>query len=259
MVNLVVVFDLDQTIGFFEQIGILMESIEKIIKRDLKQKEIFTLFDLFPECFRKGIMKTFQYLVQKKKTQKIKVIIYTNNIGPKSWVYTIKKYIEKKLNYQLFDRTIAAWKVGSLVYEKLRTSHNKRYDDLLQCAKLQKTDKIIFFDDFVHYHLKHPNVTYINNKPYIKDYSFVKMINKLFKSELKPLFKNINKKILLDVITSMINRYNYRIKKKSKITENEFLNEIKVFLKNNKKNYTRKKFKKQLKRKNKTYKTYKNL
>ena len=237
MSNLVVVFDLDKTIGYFTQIGILMESIEKVIKRELKQKEIFILFDLFPECFRKGIMKTFQYLIQKKKTQKIKVIIYTNNIGPKSWVYTIKKYIENKLKFTLFDRTIAAWKVGNLVYEKLRTSHNKRYDDLLKCAKLKKTDKIIFFDDFVHYQLKHPNVTYINNKPYEKDYIFTKMVNKIYKSPLKIILKTTTKKEILNEIR----QYNYKEKKYVKISENSFLNEIKSFLKKYKKNYTRRK------------------
>ena len=237
MSNLVVVFDLDKTIGYFTQIGILIESIEKIIKRDLRQKEVFVLFDLFPECFRKGIMKTFQYLTQKKKTQKIKVMIYTNNIGPKSWVYTIKKYIENKLNYGLFDRTIAAWKVDNVVYEKLRTSHNKRYDDLLKCGKLKKTDKIIFFDDYIHYHLNHTNVTYINNKPYQKDYLFVKMINKIYKSPLKIILKNASKKELLHEIK----QYNYKEKKYPKISETSFLNEIKSFLKNNKKNYTRRK------------------
>ena len=247
MSNLVIVFDLDKTIGYFTQIGIIMESIEKVIKRELKQKEIFILFDLFPECFRKGIMKTFHYLMQKKKTQKIKVMIYTNNIGPKSWVYTIKKYIESKLNYNLFDRTIAAWKVGNLVYEKLRTSHNKRYDDLLKCGKLKNTDKILFFDDFVHYHLKHPNVTYINNKPYEKDYIFTKMVNKIYKSPLKIILKNTSKTELLNEIK----QYNYKEKKYHKIYENSFLNEIKSFLKKHKKNYKKRK---KVKRKSKTRK-----
>ena len=235
MSNLVVVFDLDKTIGYFTQIGILIEAIEKIIKRDMKQKEIFILFDLFPEIFRKGMMKTFEYLMQKKKTQKIKVMIYTNNIGPKSWVYTIKKYIENKLNYNLFDRTIAAWKVGNVVYEKLRTSHNKRYDDLLRCGKLKKTDKIIFFDDFIHYHLNHDNVTYIHNKPYQKDYLFVKMINKIYKSPLKDIVKDVSKKEILDEIK----HYNYKEKKFTKLSETSFLNEIKSFLKKYKKNYTK--------------------
>jgi len=237
MSNLVVVFDLDKTIGYFTQLGVLMEAIERNINRELKQQEIYILFDLFPDCFRKGIMKTFQYLIKKKKSHKIKVIIYTNNIGPKTWVHTIKKYIENKFKYPLFNRTIAAWKVGPLVYEKLRTSHNKKYDDLLKCAKLKKTDKIIFFDDYIHYYLKHPNVTYINNKPYEKDYIFEKMVNKLLKSSLKTLFNKNSKRDLL----AEIKKFDYKVKKYSnKCSENNFLNEIKSFLKKNKQNYTRK-------------------
>ena len=39
-------------------------------------------------------------------------------MGPKSWVYDIKNYIESKLNSKLFDRIIAAWKVDNKIYEK---------------------------------------------------------------------------------------------------------------------------------------------
>ena len=53
-------------------------------------------------------------------------MIYTNNIGPKSWVHNIRKYIEHKLEYKLFDRTIAAWKVGNKVYENV-AQHMKKH------------------------------------------------------------------------------------------------------------------------------------
>ena len=59
-------------------------------------------------------------------------------MGPKNWVHHIRKYIEHKLNYKLFDRTIAAWKVGKLVYEKCRTSHGKNVPDLINCSILKK-------------------------------------------------------------------------------------------------------------------------
>ena len=42
MTNLVVVFDLDQTIGYFTQIGILIDSIETITKRKLKLNEFLS-------------------------------------------------------------------------------------------------------------------------------------------------------------------------------------------------------------------------
>ena len=67
MTNLVVVFDLDQTIGYFTQLGILIDSIETITKRKVKLNEFFKLLDMFPLIFRKGIMKTFELLKLKKK------------------------------------------------------------------------------------------------------------------------------------------------------------------------------------------------
>ena len=84
--------------------------------------------------FRPDIFKIFEYLKDSKKHRYVKVLIYTNNMGPKNWVHHIRKYIEHKLNYKLFDRTIAAWKVGKLVYEKCRTSHGKNVPDLINCS-----------------------------------------------------------------------------------------------------------------------------
>ena len=61
----------------------------------LKKREIYKLFDLYPEMFRPDMMTIFKYLINlKKKIKCVKVMIYSNNIGPKSWVHTIKNYIE---------------------------------------------------------------------------------------------------------------------------------------------------------------------
>ena len=118
--HLVFVFDLDKTIGYFTQIAVFMEGIQEYIGRKLKLNEFFKLLDLYPEIFRPDIFDIFQYLKHLKSKKKcVKVLIYTNNIGPKSWVHDIKKYIEHKLHYKLFNRTIAAWKVGKKVYEKM--------------------------------------------------------------------------------------------------------------------------------------------
>ena len=251
MTNLVVVFDLDQTMGYFTQLGILIDSIETITKRKVKLNEFFKLLDMFPLIFRKGIMKTFQLLKSKKMNDnKVKVIIYTNNMGPKTWVHNIRKYIEKKLNYKLFNKTIAAWKVGNKQYEKKRTSHNKRYDDLLNCCNFKKRDKIIFFDDFIHSHMMNNQITYVHNKPYKYDYKFEYMINKIFLSKLNVSLKLSSKKSLLEEIGN----YEYKCNFDKKIfKENEFINHIKLFLKENKKNNS-KKIKKIKRRKNKTQK-----
>lgn len=159
MKNVAYVFDLDKTIGYFTQLAIFMESIEDFIGRELKIKEFFNLVDLFPKIFRPDIFPIFRYLKELKQKHKyVKVLIYTNNMGPKRWVHRIRKYIEHKLNYKLFDRTIAAWKVRGEIYEKCRTEHGKTVSDLISCSQLKKGDKICFLDDQKHSRMIHRNV-----------------------------------------------------------------------------------------------------
>ena len=59
--NMVFVFDLDKTIGYFTQVAIFLEGVEEFIKRKLKKKEIYKLFDLYPEMFRPDMMTIFKY------------------------------------------------------------------------------------------------------------------------------------------------------------------------------------------------------
>ena len=76
--NMVFVFDLDKTIGYFTQVAIFMEGIEEFIKRKLKKKEIYKLFDLFPEMFRPDMMSIFKYLINLKKKLNL---IYEKHTG----------------------------------------------------------------------------------------------------------------------------------------------------------------------------------
>ena len=68
--KLVIVFDLDQTIGYFTQFAIFMEGLESYIKRKLKRDELFKLFDLYPQVFRPKMMELFKYLEKMKKKNK---------------------------------------------------------------------------------------------------------------------------------------------------------------------------------------------
>ncbi len=60
--NLVFVFDLDKTLGYFTQVAIFIEGIEHYIGRKLKKKEVYKVFNLFPEMFRHDTMKIIKYL-----------------------------------------------------------------------------------------------------------------------------------------------------------------------------------------------------
>ena len=83
--NLVFVFDLDKTIGYFTQVAIFLEGVEDYIGRKLKKTEMYKIFDLYPEMFRPDMMSIFKYLKNLKQKKKcVKVMIYTNNMGPKS-------------------------------------------------------------------------------------------------------------------------------------------------------------------------------
>ncbi len=65
--KLIIVFDLDQTIGYFTQFAIFMDGLESYIKRKLKRDELFKLFDLYPQIFRPKMMELFKYLEKMKK------------------------------------------------------------------------------------------------------------------------------------------------------------------------------------------------
>jgi hypothetical protein len=248
---MVFVFDLDKTIGYFTQVAIFMEGVEEFIKRKLKKKEIYKLFDLYPEMFRPDMMTIFKYLINlKKKIKCVKVMIYTNNIGPKSWVHTIKNYIEYKLKYKLFDRTIAAWKVGSKTYEKCRTTHEKTYCDLLRCGNLSHNDKICFLDDMKHTHMMNNNVKYLHLRGYKHDIKFMKMCRVFLKSSMGKLIKKSEQK---GFITRLIRfartdplGFTYIESKISSRTgyKREILGKLKFFVKENKHNISRKRRKK---------------
>jgi hypothetical protein len=193
--DLIFVFDLDKTLGYFTQIAIFKEAIEAYIKRTLKKKEFFELLDIYPEIFRPDIYVVMNYLKKLKlKHKDIKVMIYTNNIGPKSWTYVLKEYIEMKINHKIFDTVITAWKVADKTYEKCRTTHDKTIDDLRKCGNIPKQSKIIFFDDNRHPKMIHNDIKYIFLYSYHNDILFEKMIERFISSNKKLVKKVVKNK-----------------------------------------------------------------
>lgn len=257
--NLVFVFDLDKTIGYFTQIAIFVEGIEHYIKRKLNKKELYKIFDIYPEIFRPDMMSIFRYVQNiKQKLKCVKVLIYTNNMGPKSWVYDIKNYIEMKLGNKLFDRTIAAWKVDKKVYEKNRTTHEKTVSDLMNCGNLKKPVSIVFLDDNYHPHMNDASVKYIKVRAYKHDIKFNVMSSKFLKKPIGKLIKKSEhekfKKHILDFSRDDPLGFEYKISNISsrKDYKKEILGQLKSFVKENKHNISRKKRKR--KRKNETKK-----
>ena len=223
----IIVFDMDETLGCFVQLGMFTNILEYNIKRKITNEEFNILMDLFPLYQRPNILSILNYIKeQKEKKQCYKVYIYTNNQGPKHWVLQIKNYFESKLNYPLFDKVIHAYKVNGVQIEKNRTSHNKSVSDLLKCTKLSKYTNICFLDDQYHpYMLKH-NTYYLHLNEYHYHYDpnqlFEKFkthfqLNETYINYLKQTDKNIfmeyniNKK---NCLTSQCRERNFKISKK---------------------------------------------
>lgn len=178
----IIVFDLDETLGYFQELSFFIDAIESVLNQKIKKSEFYKLIDEYPEFLRPNILNILDLIkFKKQKDPKIKVMIYTNNQNPKQWVLDIKDYFNDKLNYNLFDKVIAAFKVNGEKIELSRTSHNKTYSDFIKCTKLPKNTNICFIDDQYHPGMINNNVYYIKVKPYTYTIEFKDMAERYYK------------------------------------------------------------------------------
>ena len=184
----IVVFDLDETLGYFTEFGIFWDSLVSYLKNKnkiaLTQHDFDDILDLFPEFLRPNIINILNYLKGKKLSECChKMLIYTNNNGPREWANHIISYFEKKINFKLIDQIIAAFKINGKQVEICRTTHNKTHKDFIQCTKLPENAEICFLDDTFYPDMANDNVYYINIKPYYYDLDFEYMIKKFKESK----------------------------------------------------------------------------
>lgn len=198
----IVVFDLDETLGYFTQYGIfldclkiyLKEQTQKQDKSDQKQQssgkqinkeEFDSILDLYPEFLRPNIINILTYLKTKKDSKCChKMMIYTNNNGPREWAHQIIDYFQSKINYKLVDQIIAAFKVNGKQVEICRTTHSKTHEDFIRCTKLPSTAEICFLDDYFYPDMINDNIYYINIKPYYHDVPFEEMLERFKNSKI---------------------------------------------------------------------------
>lgn len=185
----IVVFDLDETLGYFVEFGIFWEALNNYFKsvmnsHQLDQIEFNEILDLYPEFIRPNIFSILNYLKRKMMSHELKgVMIYTNNQGPKVWINLIKNYFEKKINYFLFIHVIRAFKVNGQQIEISRTTHDKTLDDFFRCTKLPKNTQICFLDDTYYSSMNANNVYYIKVRPYTYDLPFESMVKRFIESK----------------------------------------------------------------------------
>lgn len=262
----IVVFDLDETLGYFTEYGIFWDCLNKFIKiknkTTLTQNDFNNILDLFPEFIRPNIINILIYLKNKKQSKCChKMMIYTNNQGPVEWSNHIISYFENKLNYKLIDQLISAFKVNGKRVEICRTTHNKTHQDFIKCTKVPINAEICFMDDCFYPEMANDNIYYINIKPYYYDLSFDIMISKFKESVVgSRIIENDNS--FNEIMITEFKKYKYKVIEKDvkeyeidKILGKQIITHLNTFFSNNKtKTLSNRRLKHNTERKNKTKK-----
>jgi len=98
-----IIFDFDETMGYFTQIGYFYNALMNYYKRRPTKHELYTLLNKCDKYFRPNLFHILNYVKKHKiSNNKLNVIIFTNNQGGKQWVSKIKDFMELKINYTLF-------------------------------------------------------------------------------------------------------------------------------------------------------------
>ena len=256
-----VVFDLDETLGYFVEFGIFWDSLclylLKNNKEEPTQDDFNKILDLYPEFLRPNINNILNYLKNKKLTNTCqKIMLYTNNQGPRKWSNHIISYFESKLDYKLFDQIIAAFKINGKRIEICRSSHDKSYKDLVRCTKIPLNAEICFLDDNYFPGMANKNIYYINIKPYLYDLSFEEMYKRFLSSEIgkkivinivNPDNESIQENQFLDFMKKNIKMYNFQVIEKltdeheiDKILSKKIMYHLELFFNKTNKTKTRK-------------------
>jgi hypothetical protein len=221
MLNYCIVFDMDETLGFFAQISRLWLTLQELNNNTLRSSDFFELCELFPRILRPNIIQILKYVFTFKNDNLSKIILYTNNTGPKWWTYLVVEYIEHKIGHRIFDVVIPGFKA----HNSCRKSALKTYEDLVRCSNISEKQKICFIDDQPHRKLaEHKQVTHI----FVNAYNYFYTNSEIFQ-KLEKL--HYYKHIYNDVVRKNLEEYllEYNSKKEENTDLKLFLND---FLKN---------------------------
>lgn len=214
----IVVFDLDETLGYFTEFGIFCDCLNNYFKNNkYSEKNFDLLLNLYPEFIRPKLIKILEYLKAKKLNNKCKkIMIYTNNQGPKSWAIQIKNYFNKKVQYNLFDQIIAAFKVKGKPVEIGRTTHDKTIDDLIRCTKIPNNVDLCFIDDIYHDGMVDDKVYYIHVKAYKHSLNLKEMLHTYLQSDIGISSVPINERARFEsIMENEFKKYYYSVLKKT--------------------------------------------
>jgi len=218
----IVVFDLDETLGYFSEFGIFWDSLSfylyKYLNKELNQNDFNYILDLYPEFLRPNIINILNYSKSKKKSNSCqKIMIYSNNQGSRKWMNQLVSYFETKLDgYKLFDQIISAFKINGKQIEFCRTTYNKTYNDFIRCTKLPPRAEICYLDDTFYPDMVNDNIYYINIKPYIYILPFNEMYKRILENNSLLINKEKSTNEFMSFMNEEIKKYNFQVIQKSK-------------------------------------------
>lgn len=226
-----IVFDLDETLGYFTEMSIIWGCLQSIYKVK-GQKSFDELCIVFEKhYFRPGIFSVLKYL--KSKGDAVRVVLYTNNTGSMEWLKHIISYLERRSEAEgLFDKIIPGYN-PKLKGPKHRVSFEKTYSEITRCADIPKNAKIVFFDDVHHPGMIHKNIKYIRVRPFCNPISSSAIISMLQKSYFG--FMNFSSNIYLkDCIHTFHLQYAHHLVT-THVSTNDIMIPLKRFLREPKK------------------------
>ena len=211
----VIVFDLDQTLGCFNEIGIFWNALNKTMNYHTNQY-FFEVMDTFQEFLRPKIFILIKTILHEKSLGKChKIIMYTNNSGPKQWAQMIADYFEYVFGTKVFE-VIHAYKYSNSENNLCKRNENKNIIDFLCCAKLSPRTKICFFDDVYHPLMKVPNVYYIKVKPFYYSIPY-----NIMAERYRDIYIDLDEHpTFVEDIVSHMKKYTYNVINKSLIETN---------------------------------------
>jgi hypothetical protein len=248
----IIVFDLDETLGYFTQICILWDSIrtpEPNLNLQLKQLLFNDVMDLYPEILRPDIQTALKYVYDKKTSGLCdKIMIYTNNKRNKEWISHISYYFKYLMGIEspnvLFDQLIHAFKINGTIVEMSRTTHKKTHIDLISCTKMPSDTQICFLDDSLYEGMNNINVFYINFEPYVFHVPFSEMVYRFARNANKSvqvqgvLDLYLNTDEFVSVVSKLIAKRRFTYVKKhfgehemDKIISKKIVERLKLFFK----------------------------
>ena len=164
----VVVFDMDETLGHFVQLGAFWDAVEQAHGRLLDLDHFIETMELYPEYVRPGMSQLLGQLVEARAEGVISgIAMYTNNQGPEAWARGIAAYFDKQVGVPVFDMIVPAYMAHGSVVASCRTSHAKSPADFLRCTGLPQETRICFLDDQYHRPMAGNSTYYIRVPEYV--------------------------------------------------------------------------------------------